>query len=248
MNKIIAVLWLALSLFSMPSLSETFYQLNNKFSTFGDDVIMENTGSFGALRVSSDGSTAARTVATCFSSGFCGPEISSEQTINKIEDDSVFLTEVSTNENDRETILLSTDNRVILLRTILFTDSVDIEDWVIAAPISSQIASNYVLDKLFILGGGFVLTGALSTGSLAISEDGKTVTRSIMVCSSLNGCGLPTNIDFNVIPVPGGKVFLENIATGETIENLVLAATDDFIILLEPNPSGDTIITRWAAN
>lgn len=248
MNKRTVILWIIFSLFSMPSLAETVYQLNNKFSTFADDAIEENTGSSGALRISSDGSTVARTVSTCFSSGFCGPGVSSEQTINKIEDGSVFLTDLNTNENDRETILFASDNRVILLRTILFTDSVDIEDWVITPPISSPVSSSYILDKLFIMGGGFVLPGDLSAGSLVISNDGSTVTRNIMVCSPSSGCGFPTEIDFNVVPVPGSKVFLENRETGGIVENLVLAATGDIIILLEPSPFGDTIITRWIAN
>ena len=247
MNKIIAILWFVLTLFSASSLAETFYQLNNKFSTFGDEVIEENTNSSGALRISTDGKTVARTVATCYFSGFCSRDISSEQTINKIEDHSVFLTDVNTSKNDRETILLATDNRLILLRTILPTDSVVIEDWGIMAPIPAQISSSYVLDKLFITGRGIVISGAQSTGSLIISSDGSTVTRSLMICSSLNGCEFPTEIDFNVVPVPGSKVFLENKETGGIIENLVLAATSEFILLLEQNPFRDTVITRWTA-
>lgn len=244
MKKIFGVM---IFLFSVSAIAQSEYQLNRTFSSSRGHV-QENPGSFGNLSLSSDFLTVTRSVTTCFNSGMCGPEITSNHTFNGVKEDTVLLVNQSNGNSENERILLSTNDRLIVIRTILFTDTFYVQDWVTTLFINTPVSSNYALDKLLIMGGGIILTGHGSTGSLNISSDGNIVTRNIMICSSLDGCGFPTQIDFNVTSVPGNKVFLQDRSTGSVIENTVIAATGEVIILLEKAQSGDVLITRWVKN
>lgn len=223
--------------------AETVIQLNALFSTSGSDV-QEMPGSYGQLLISSDAKTAIRKISTCFTSGFCGPEIQRNQIITEVKEGKVFLNDSSTGVDSNETILFSDKDRTILLKTIMFTDSITIEDWGIRA--NSNVVNEYSLTDLYANANGFIFKATGSTGHLTVASDGRSVKRNLMIC--IDGCEMPTSRDFDLTIVPGKTVFFTDKLSGAVIENLIIAAEHDLLILLEKNPSGGEYISIWKPN
>lgn len=218
------------------------WQLNNIFSTIS--TLEHKPGSTGQLTISDDGRSITKSVTTCFSSGFCGGEVNDNFEITSISGNSVALKDLSNGDTDNITILLSDTNHLVLLRTLLFSDLITIEDWGYNS-VNTNLAQNYYLSSLFMIASGLVIDGKDSTGSLIISADGSSVQRNLMVCNFLDGCGFPSNQTLEVTVVPGRKLFLRDASTGSISENIIILAEYENIILFEKSRTGGGIITIW---
>lgn len=218
--------------------AETTFHLNGLFETFGSAAIREMPNSPGVMSIFDNGTNVTRKVATCFSLSFCGPEITKDQSIINIDNGVALLMESNTGKNSSETIILANNERVILASTIMFTDSITIENWEIQN--SGNIAENYVLSNLYLVSLGIIAEAIGSTGNISISPDGKSISRNFMVC--FHGCDLPTNRSFDITVVPEKKVFFTDKSSGEVIENLIINADYNAIVLYE---KGGNMISVW---
>ena len=199
----------------------------------------EKPNSPGTLLLHDGGVNVTRKVTTCLSTTTCGPELTSDETIIKIDAGRVYLRNLSTGKENSEAIVFANGNRVILARTIMFTDSLTIQNWEKQPP-PGNIGKSYALAKLLSTESGVLLHGSGSTGSIQISADGKSITRSLMIC--IQECSMPTSGNFEITITPGKKAFFKNKETGAISENYVINADHDAIVLYEKS-SG--IITVW---
>lgn len=135
-------------------------------------------------------------------------------------------------------VIFANDYRVILLKTIMFTDYLNVQNW--EKQNSTGVAKNYFLSDLFVNSLGIVLRGDGSSGSLSISPDGKSVTRDLMVC--IDGCDMPANNIFEITIVPGRKVFFKDKKSNDILENIIINADHDAIVLYEKESN---IVTVW---
>lgn len=227
--------------FCNTSIAASTWQLNNKYSTLS--TFEHNPGSTGSLFIGDD-MNITKSITTCFKSGFCGNSVNYNYSITAISGNSVSIKDTARGDTDNVTILMSDSNHLILLYSSMFSDFITIEDWGFDSA-NTNLAQNYQLSKLFMVASGFVMEGDGSTGSLNINPDGMHVHRKIMVCSFLDGCGMPSDLNLEVSIVPGRKLFLKDSESGAVSENIIIIAEHENIVLFEKSRSGGGTITIW---